>query len=801
MLFRIVIGGIVALTSLTAQIRVAGRVVSDTNAPVPNAAIELRSITGERYRAVADPSGVFAVEVRSAGEYVVDVERRGFFALKNVRLQADSTEWHLVLNPIRDFSESVDVTSSSSAVALDQASPSSSLSGANLVDVPYPTTHNLKNAMRILPGVVQDQTGGIHVNGGGEDQVQYLMDGFNIGDPLTGRLESRLSVEAVQSMDVMSGRFPAEYGKGSAGVLSVNTKMGDDRIRYSATNFIPGVEFAKGLRIGSWTPRVNLSGPMLRGRAWFSDSLTSQYDQTVVRELPKGQDESTSWRYSNLLRTQVNLTPSNILYAGFLVNWFSAARTGLTALDPAETTVDRRSRQWFADIKDQVYFGHAVLEFGYASNRTFARQRPQGDSFYVFTPTGRRGNFFVNGDQSASRSQFLANAFLPSFSFWGNHQVKLGTDLDRLTYNQNLRRTGFEYYSDTALVRRVTYTGDGNLWKSNFESSMYLMDGWRVRRNVLLELGLRADRDRILRNWNVSPRLGAAWSPGRFENTKLSGGYAVTYDATSLEMFTRPLDQVAVTTYFPPYGLGDQAPIRSVFTIPPRQYASPRFTTWSASIDQQLAGRIFIKVQGLRRRGKRGLTFEGVSPAPDIVYALSNFRADAYDSAEFTVRQNFHKQYEWMASYTRSRAASTAVVDLAADQPALVANNLGRLPWDAPNRIVSWGYLPTFRDKWSIAYLAEYRTGFPFSVQNNAGFIVGPVNSLRYPAFFELNLHLERQFKFRGQMWALRAGVNNITGHKNPNTVINDIESDRFRSFYGGQGRATVLRIRWLGKL
>ena len=69
------------------------------------------------------------------------------------------------------------------------------------------------------------------------------------------------------------------------------------------------------------------------------------------------------------------------------------------------------------------------------------------------------------------------------------------------------------------------------------------------------------------------------------------------------------------------------------------------------------------------------------------------------------------------------------------------------------------------------------------------------------PDFFELNLHLERTFRLRGQLWAGRAGFNNITNHRNPNAVNNDLEAERFLQYFGGQQRALVFRIRWLGKL
>jgi hypothetical protein len=165
------------------------------------------------------------------------------------------------------------------------------------------------------------------------------------------------------------------------------------------------------------------------------------------------------------------------------------------------------------------------------------------------------------------------------------------------------------------------------------------------------------------------------------------------------------------------------------------------------------------------------------------------------------VRQTFRGEYEWLVSYTRSRALSNAVVDVNVDDPIIVTDNAGPMPWDAPNRLLSWGYLPTPWKSWALAYLAEYRTGFPFSMQQEDTRIVGDVNSLRFPDYFELNLHGERRFAFRGYRWALRFGANNVTNRRNYDTVNNIVSSSKFLQFFGGQKRAFIFRIRWLGRL
>jgi outer membrane receptor protein involved in Fe transport len=804
----------------TAQVRVAGRVVNETGAPLAGARLTLRA--GDFAGVVfSDPTGVFEWTSVKPGDYQIDVECAGYFALRDRPLVVvpGLGEIQFTLNRLREQFESVEVTAPPGVISLDTTGSPEGVTGTQILNVPYPTTNDLRSALRILPNVKRDQRGGLHIHGGGEDQVLYTLNGFNVTDPLTGRFETRLSVESIQSVDVVSGRYSAEYGKGAAGALVIHTRSGDDKMRYSATNFVPGVEHRKGLILGDWTPRLNVSGPIRRSRAWFSESVDVQYSKSVVEDLPTGEDRTSAWRASSLTHTQWNLTPSNILYAGLLTNHWVAPRSGLGALDPIETTVDRRSRQWLFHIKDQFYLPRrALVEIGYAWNRTFGREIPQGQEIYLLLPDGKRGNHFVDAERKASRDQVIVNSFLPSFTLAGGHQLKAGLDWDRVAYWQDVRRTGYDYYGGAGLlVRRTVFAGSGELRRSNHETALYVQDSWRVRPKLLLEIGLRGDRDRILDVWSPSPRFGVAWSPPGLENTKISAGYAQVYDATNLRLFTRPQDQYALSTYYSPNGAVGRGPAVSVFTIANHQLRRPRYRNWSAGFEQRWPASLYTRLEFLRRRGGRGFTYvntitsDTVAPPDyaeyfgvnvfDAVYDLSNRRRDIYDSVEFTVRQTMRRQHEWLASYTWSRARSNAVVDLSLDDPLLVSDNVGRMPWDAPHRLISWGYLPTFWQNWAVAYLTELRSGYPFSVQNDFGGVIGSVNERRFPAFFEANLHLERRFAFRGHRWALRFGSNNITNRRNPDSVINNPSSPRFLTYLGGAGRSTNFRIRWLGRL
>jgi hypothetical protein len=120
------------------------------------------------------------------------------------------------------------------------------------------------------------------------------------------------------------------------------------------------------------------------------------------------------------------------------------------------------------------------------------------------------------------------------------------------------------------------------------------------------------------------------------------------------------------------------------------------------------------------------------------------------------------------------------------------------LSWDAPHRLLSWGYLPAWNRNWAIAYLLDVRTGFPFSIVKDTGEIVGSVNSRRFPINLGLNVHLERKFRLGRYRFALRAGLNNVTNSMNATGVNNVIDSPNFLRYYGKEGRHGVFRLRWL---
>jgi hypothetical protein len=146
-----------------------------------------------------------------------------------------------------------------------------------------------------------------------------------------------------------------------------------------------------------------------------------------------------------------------------------------------------------------------------------------------------------------------------------------------------------------------------------------------------------------------------------------------------------------------------------------------------------------------------------------------------------------------------SHARSNQVLDFNVDNPQFSPQQPGPNPWDAPNRLLSWGLLPIYKG-FDLAYSTELRSGFPFNVVNDQLQLHELPGSRRFPTWFALNTHIEKRFHALGYYWAVRGGFNNVTGHRNYTYVNNDFNSAGFLTFGNYEGRTLTGRIRFLGK-
>ncbi|MGB0078133.1 MAG: carboxypeptidase-like regulatory domain-containing protein, partial [Candidatus Sulfotelmatobacter sp.] len=294
------------------------------------------------------------------------VEKAGFYAAVQLDVQVGSTaNVDVTLSHQREAREVVNVVESPPAIDPAQISAKEELSGEELLDIPYPGPHDYRNALIFMPGVTPDAYGQAHVAGAETYQTLLVLDGFNVTQPTSGALVVQTSIDSFRSVAVTPSREPAEFGKGSGGVMALNTRMGNDHFRFLATDFIPAPQDVKGISLGNWTPIYTMSGPIRKGKMWFFDALDGEYDNYITKQLPSGADFDRVWRIDNLIKLQSNLTTRNIVTASFLSDYFHDPNAGMWALMPPQTTPSEVETAYLGSLKDQYYFrGGALLETG-----------------------------------------------------------------------------------------------------------------------------------------------------------------------------------------------------------------------------------------------------------------------------------------------------------------------------------------------------------------------------------------------------------------------------------------------------
>jgi hypothetical protein len=137
-------------------------------------------------------------------------------------------------------------------------------------------------SIQLLPGVQtgMDGSAGMYVRGGGPDQNLILLDGvpmYNV-EHLFGFF-SVFTPEAVKKVSLFKSSFPARFGGRLSSVLDVRTNDGDME-RYHGS-----------FSIGLLSAKINLEGPIVKGKTSFNISARRSYADLLVAPFLNKEDK------------------------------------------------------------------------------------------------------------------------------------------------------------------------------------------------------------------------------------------------------------------------------------------------------------------------------------------------------------------------------------------------------------------------------------------------------------------------------------------------------------------------------
>lgn len=299
-----------------------------------------------------------------------------------------------------------------------------------------------------------------------------------------------------------------------------------------------------------------LDGPLARDRTSLSASIDgskSVESQMMRVAIPGGGTRSNvigqpANRLGIWTRVEHVISPSQTLRVDFSTNSNEARNQGLTEFDLPERAFSSKGSD------GELRVGHhATLRRGYVNDFRFAtlwnatETSPVSDARTIrvldaFTSGGaqQQGQRLWRALQAENEFQFTAR----------QHHMTFGTSIDATNYHGDERSNfagtftfasldSYEAGQPATFVQRL---GDPSYAFSMLRYSSFVQDDYRVRRSLMINLGLRHEfqthsNDRV----NLSPRLGASWTPSSRARTTLRASMGVVHTPMSAGVYLQTL--------------------------------------------------------------------------------------------------------------------------------------------------------------------------------------------------------------------------------------------------------------------
>ncbi|MEW6731217.1 MAG: TonB-dependent receptor [Acidobacteriota bacterium] len=787
---------------------IVGGTVTITGSPLGAGAITLAT----------DEKGAFISPELPAGDYSVTIEYTGFEPLtQNVSVTIGMTSEGVYELQLGQVTSVVEV-SAEGRIETTDATPQVKLNAPVLNNAPL-VSERFTDVLPLVPGVVRGPDGLLNVKGARANASGLLVNSTNATDPVTGGQGISLPLDAVESVQVLSSPYLAEYGKFAGAVTSVATKMGTNDFKVQVNNFVPRTRRredpntgkSKLVGIESFTPRLGISGPIIKDKLFFAQTFQYRFVRTKIDTLPDPQEPPTQNQEverDNSFEsfdsfTQVNyvINPRNTLLATFSLYPQNNDAVTLNTFNPPLVTPNYKQRGFqFALSETAIFNNKLLLESTFSFKRFDAEVFPAGDSPMIIGVELNTGNFFNRQERDTDRIEV---AEVLNYQLTNRHTLKFGVDIAHNTFDGEDRSRIVEIRrANNSLSERITFDGNILLERDVNEYTVFIQDKWLVNPRLTFDMGLRYDRESIADENNLAPRFGFVVVPTTDNRTAIRGGIGLFYNKVPINVGTFLQRQNRIITLFDTDGQTVIDGPRRFDNVIPTDDGKPRTPyslAFNIELNRELAPGLNLRVGYQQRNGRRELTidqFTGPNQAGQLV--LANAGLSRYREFEVTTRYRFGEAgQDIVASYVRSQAIGNLndynLFIGNFQQPIIRSDEVGLLPFDARNRFLIYGVFNLPR-KVSISPVADVRNGFPFSFVDEEQQFIGKRNAAgRFPTFFSLDMKIAKDFRVKvaGKKYKFQLGVRffNLTNHFNPRDIQNNAASGFFRGFDNSVGR------------
>ena len=392
------------------------------------------------------------------------------------------------------------------------------------------------------PGVAEDSavSGNLHVRGE-HANLQYRINDVLLPETLVGTFGLVLSPRFVQSLQLIDGSLPAEYGFRTAGIIDIQTKTGAiapggevDLYGGSFNTFNPSFEF--GESDGPWD--VYLEG------SYYASDLGIENPTNTVNAIHDHSNQYKTFGYASRLLSD---TSRFTLMGGASYNTFQipdspinpgASTNGVTFASVMNANGIPADTNWASLNENQV-------EQNYFAIATY--QQSLGDFNYQLSTFGQisgvhfypdqNGDLVFNGEASdVARNLYSGGLELDaSYQIGDKHTLRFGgifvdeylTDDNTTTVFTNDPTTG----NPTGAPFPITQ----NFVANAIFAGVYAQDEWQILPKVTINYGLRFDEyhSTFINENQPSPRVNLVYKP--FDWTTMHVGYSRFFTPPPLE--------------------------------------------------------------------------------------------------------------------------------------------------------------------------------------------------------------------------------------------------------------------------
>src|SRR5260370_12371076 len=191
--------------------------------------------------------------------------------------------------------ESGTVTAAADPPSSTDSSEQSVIDKSTVLNAPN-KNDRLDQLLPLIPGVVRGPDGLINMKGARASQGGSLFNSANATDPVTGNAAMNFPIDVVQSVKVITNPYDPEYGRLTGAVSSVETVTGNfNAFHATVQNLLvrPRKRAGDFIGIESATPRITVTGPLVKNKIAFTQSFAHRFLPTPVSRLPHLQPHIT----------------------------------------------------------------------------------------------------------------------------------------------------------------------------------------------------------------------------------------------------------------------------------------------------------------------------------------------------------------------------------------------------------------------------------------------------------------------------------------------------------------------------